>query len=114
LHSKAIPPLGVSEMAKFAATSIRDLKTDERNNGRVSRRAAYEAKPFDLKTLYAVVCVEASDGSWCEFDAESRDHAKRLANNAVDNLKARGASCWEVAPDGGLDRRSFYTVFEDY
>lgn len=92
-------------MPKFAATSITDLMTDAANAGRVARRVAYAAlnAPHD----YAVLC-EASDGSWCEFDAETLLHGSRLADNAVERLDARGASVWAINKDGSLATEKSY------
>ncbi len=71
-------------MPKFLATSINDLFTAERSAGRVARKVEY------------IIACEASDGSWCEFDGESFEHAKRIADNAVDVLGSRGCSVWRV------------------
>lgn len=76
-------------MAKFSATKLTDLMTDERNVGRLARR------------VFFIVACEASDGSWCEFDADSSHHAKALADNAVENLGARGCSVWPVNAETG-------------
>lgn len=89
-------------MTKFAAQSIRDLRTTEATVGRLARQAKF------------VVDVECDDGSWCELDADSVTHAERLAINWVDTLNARGASCWEVLADGKVKRKPFFTYFEDY
>lgn len=89
-------------MTKFAAQSIRDLRTIEATVGRLTRKAQF------------VVDVECSDGSWCELDADSVTHAERLAMNWVDTLNARGASCWSVKPDGSVERKPFFTYFEGY
>lgn len=89
-------------MAKFSARSIEDLNVPAALVGRLARGA------------YFVVEIEADDGSWCEMDAEDSDHAKRLADNMVDVMGARGASCWCVnAETGALARTSFYTKFEE-
>lgn len=89
-------------MPKFTALSFDDLQTAERKRGRLLRGARF------------VVEVEADDGSWCELDGEDSAHAIRLANNWVDVMGARGASCWCVnAETGALGRKSFHTVFED-
>lgn len=76
-------------MPKFSAAKLTDLMTDERNIGRLRRR------------VFFIVACEASDGSWCEFDGESSDHAKVLADNAVDKLGARGCSVWAVNAESG-------------
>lgn len=76
-------------MPKFSATKLTDLMTDARNAGRLQRG------------VFFIVACEASDGSWCEFDAESSDHAKVLADNAVDKLGARGCSVWAVNAETG-------------
>jgi hypothetical protein len=83
-------------MPKFEATSIEDLFTVERDAGRVARRAAYA--PHQMFTH--IVACEASDGSWCEMDAESLEHGKLLATTAVEKLGARGCSVWTVRDDG--------------
>ena len=75
-------------MPKFEAKSIEDPFTAERDAGRVARKVEY------------IVACEASDGSWCEFDGASFGHAKVLAINAVENLRARGCSVWNVRTDG--------------
>jgi hypothetical protein len=69
---------------KFSATCLQDLMSPLRDAGRKARKVPY------------IVACEASDGSWCEFDADSVAHAKVLADNAVDKLGARGCSCWRV------------------
>jgi hypothetical protein len=71
-------------MPKFTALSIEDLFTAERDAGRVARKVEY------------IVACEASDGTWCEFDADTLLHASLLADNAVDKLGARGCSVWRV------------------
>jgi len=87
-------------MPKFSATSIADLFTAERDAGRVARRVEY------------IVACEASDGSWCEFDGDDYFHAKRLADNAVDVLGARGCSVWRVRlMDGEVVKPKCYEVF---
>lgn len=86
-------------MPKFSATSINDLRTDERNVGRRARGVEW------------VVACEASDGSWCEFDGDDYLHAKRLADSAVDNLGARGCTVWHVCRfTGAMRERSVYFV----
>lgn len=77
-------------MPKFSAKSIDDLFTPEATAGRAVRKPAY------------VVACEASDGSWCEFDAETLLHASLLADNAVNNLGARGCSVREVLSCGAV------------
>jgi hypothetical protein len=87
-------------MTKFRAQKIEDLFTAEANAGRAIRAPAY------------VVACEASDGSWCEFDAESLLHASLLADNAVDKLGARGCSVRAVNTDGTVTQpASLYTRF---
>lgn len=76
-------------MPKFAAQTIADLFTAERDAGRVARKVPY------------IAATEASDGSWCEFDGEGFGHAMLLADNAVDKLGCRGASVWKVHPVTG-------------
>jgi hypothetical protein len=99
-------------MPKFEALKISDLFTAERCAGRVARVKAYRKMG---QTFTHIVACEASDGSWCEFDAESLAHAERLANNAVDNLDARGCSVWAFgALDGYVGGRPAYTVFASY
>lgn len=85
-------------MPKFSALKIEDLFTVERDAGRVARGVQY------------IVASEASDGSWCEFDGESFEHAVRLADNAVDKLSARGASVWRVWPSGKCFPARLYFV----
>jgi hypothetical protein len=74
---------------KFAAQKLTDLWSEAQNRGRLQRG------------VFFVVATEASDGSWCEFDAESYDHAKVLAHNAVDKLGCRGCSVWAVNAETG-------------
>lgn len=71
-------------MPKFEAQTINDLFTAERDAGRVARKVEY------------IVACEASDGSWCEFDADTLLHGSVIADNAVDKLGARGCSVWRV------------------
>lgn len=86
-------------MAKFTATTIRDLMTKERSAGRNARKVQF------------IVACEADDGSWFELDADSRAHAKVLATNQVDKMNCRGASCWKVNNTGTLGRSPFHTYF---
>jgi hypothetical protein len=86
---------------KFLARNILDLNTPEAIAGR------------RLRDVKFVVDVEVDDGTWCELDATSENHAKVLAQNWVEVLGARGASCWCImfGEPGG---RPFYTHFQDY
>ena len=87
-------------MPKFSALSFADLQSPERAAGRLARKAEI------------VVEVEASDGSWCELDADTEEHARVLANNWVSKLGARGCSCWHVRQiDGKLAPTTFYKKF---
>jgi hypothetical protein len=87
-------------MTKFRAQTIDALFTCDATAGRAVRKPAY------------VVACEASDGSWCEFDADTLLHASILADNAVDKLGARGCSVREVRPDGSVGRTAtLYTKF---
>jgi hypothetical protein len=79
-------------MSKFSAQKIEDLFTPEATAGRAIRKPAY------------VVACEASDGSWCEFDADTLLHASLIADNAVDKLGARGCSVRSVNADGSVGR----------
>lgn len=89
-------------MTKFLAQSFNDLQIDEARTGRIARRARF------------VVEVEADDGSWCELDADSKEHAKVLADTWVEKLGARGCSCWLVNPiTGRLHGKSFYKRLEE-
>lgn len=89
-------------MAKFADRSIGPFFTEARNAARVSRKAEF------------IVAVECDDGSWCELDAESIEHAGMLAHNWVDVLGARGASCWRASVrNGKCARTPFYTHYEN-
>lgn len=84
-------------MTKFAALSATDLRTYDCCNGRLARKAQF------------VVTCEADDGSWFELDADDQAHAKVLANNQVDNMNCRSASCWRVnQKDGYFYPRAFY------
>ena len=96
-------------MTKFQAQSIQDLMTPVANAARVVRKQWYAENT--KCPMLAVVCIEASDGSWCELDAESEEHAKALAKNMVDHMRARGASCWKFNESGKLERRSFYNYY---
>jgi hypothetical protein len=99
-------------MTKFTAQSLTAFWSDEANAGRRARVIAYAA----LNTPFThVVTAEADDGSWCEFDAEDFGHAKRLADNAVDRLGARGCSVWLINPKTGeyLRGPSLYHVYDD-
>lgn len=87
-------------MSKFAAQSIAAFSTAAAVAGRAARKAKF------------VVLVEASDGSWCEMDADDQGHAGVLARNIVDVVGARGASCWRALPNGELLGRPFLTHFE--
>ncbi len=87
-------------MTKFSALSIARFFEADAVAGRVARKAKF------------VVLVEASDGSWCEMDADDQGHAGVLARNIVDVIGARGASCWRVLPGGELLGRPFLTHFE--
>ena len=82
---------------KFSAQSCRVLH--DAKEARVARKATH------------VVLLEADDGSWFELDAEDHGHAIVLAHNQVDLMDCRGASCWEVKPNGSLDVLPFYTYF---
>lgn len=87
-------------MPKFSALRLTDLFSPEHCAGRVARG------------VKIVVATEASDGSWCEFDAEGEEHARVLAQNAVEKLGARGCSCWHIEPDGSYERGpAFYHYF---
>lgn len=86
-------------MTKFAAQKLGDFLT-------VAMRA-----PRQLRGCSFVVHVETDDGSWCELDADSMDHARTLAHNWVDKMGARGASCRNVLSTGKLHLRPFYTYF---
>jgi hypothetical protein len=90
-------------MPKFSATKLTDLFTPAHNAGRI------------LRNVQFVVACEASDGSWCEFDADDLMHARVLADNAVDKLSARGCSIWSVNRITGRYARgpSLYTVFAE-
>jgi hypothetical protein len=57
------------------------------------------------------VTVELADSTWVEFHATNPDNARRMAELAVRLLGARGATCWEVKPEGGLARRPFYEFY---
>jgi hypothetical protein len=87
-------------MSKFVAQSLADLRTPERSAGRILRNVDY------------IVAVEVDDGSWCELDAETEEHARVLARNWVDKLGARGCSCWHVRrQDGKLVKQSFFNYY---
>jgi hypothetical protein len=89
-------------MPKFSALAITRFFEADANAGRVARQP------------HSVVHVEADDGSWCELDADSRDHAKRLAVNWVNVHNARGASCREYdRKTGRLKRNPFFTHFPE-
>jgi len=88
---------------KFEALKIEDLFTADRDAGRLARKVSY------------IVACEASDGSWCEFDADSVAHAKVLADNAVDKLGARGCSVWRVSmADGVCHTSGAFPIYTSY
>lgn len=89
-------------MTKFAATSMKDLRTVDRN---ASRR---------VRGVKFIVACEADDASWFELDADSTDHAITLAKDQVDKMNCRGCSCWTVKNNGSLDLIPFHTVFQSY
>lgn len=100
-------------MTKFRAQKLDDLLTAEAKAGRAARIAQYASNPM-FGNFAAVVHVEADDGSWCELDAESREHAIRLAHNWVEKMGARGASCRMLrGTTGALNPASFYTKFAE-
>lgn len=105
-------------MPKFQTNSLAAIRDGEgRVAGRQARMAEYAAhryNPASLSKLAYIVAVEADDGSWCELDAESLDHAKRLAVHWIDVLKGRGASVWEVMPNGRLAGKNSFTYFQDW
>lgn len=86
-------------MAKFAATSIQDLMTKERSVGRNARKVQF------------IVACEADDGSWFELDADSKQHAKVLANDQVKNMNCRGCSCWKINDTGTLAHHPFASEY---
>lgn len=89
-------------MTKFTAQSASEFRTVKANHGRFARECGY------------VVLVEADDGSWCELDADHRQHARTLADNWVEKMNARGCSCWMVnQKNGKLMNKSFYMKFAD-
>lgn len=97
-------------MSKFKAQILGDLLTSEARTGRAARAAKYAADGIKFE---AVVHIEADDGSWCELDAETADHAQLMAENWVSRMNARGASCREVrdAVKGIVKVRPFYTIY---
>ena len=105
-------------MPKFQANSLAAIRDPiERVLGRVSRMAEYAkhcAYHGSLERLCYIVAAEADDGSWCELDAESLDHAKRLAIHWIDTMKGRGASVWEVMPNGRLASKNSFSKFEQW
>lgn len=85
---------------KFAARSMADLLTPERDAGRLARKVEY------------VVAVEVDDGSWCELDATDYAHGQVLARNWVDKLNARGCSVWRVRlMDGKIVPKSLFNYY---
>jgi len=80
---------------------------------------AFEAAtPEACKALIAqginfTVAVENAKGEWFLLHADSQHHALNLAQNWVDTLGARGASCWRLHEDGPA-KRSFGTVFPQW
>lgn len=102
----------VEHTGKFKATKLGDLLTAEARIGRAARAASYAGNgtPFG-----AVVHIEADDGTWCELDAESEQHARTMADTWVKMMNARGASCRTLrgALTGMLKLRPFYTVYAE-
>jgi hypothetical protein len=100
----------VAHTGKFKAQKLGDLLTAESRIGRAKRAATYAAQGLPFM---AVVHIEADDGTWCELDAESEQHAKVMANTWVSHMNARGASCRMLrgALTGILRLRPFYTVY---
>lgn len=93
-------------MAKFSALTSADLRTKERNEGRLQRARQ--------GNFIAVVFVECDDGSWFELDADTIAHARLLADNQVDKMNSRGASCWTFDFNTGkIKRKAFYMVFPE-
>lgn len=84
----------------FSARSAKELRTPARDAGRLARGV-----PF-------VVFIESDAGRWAEADAKSEAHAKRIANEWVDQHKARGCSIWRVREGSGkLAKRPVEMVF---
>ena len=46
------------------------------------------------------VAVESQAGEWFALHADDQGHAGILARAWVDDMGARGASCWRLYPDG--------------
>lgn len=90
-------------MTKFKAQKLGDLLTRSANAGRKARGVSY------------VVHVEVDDGSWCELDASGSQHARTLADNWVDKMNARGASCRTVNTTTGKPiLNPFYLKFAQF
>lgn len=97
---------------KFKATKLGDLLTADARIARAQRAAEYAAG--FLSAFAAVVHVEADDGSWCELDAESAEHARTLATNWVQKMGARGASCRMLRGGfGGVKTKPFFTIYAE-
>ena len=98
-------------MPKFSVVSAVEFRNATHCGARVARVAAYKA--LDIPFTHVVTC-EASDGSWCEFDAEDFEHAKGLAVNAVDHLSCRGSSVWSFNQETGkMARNSVFHYYAD-
>jgi len=97
-------------MTKFNAQKLGDLLTTDATIARASRASQYAAQGLPF---LAVVMIEVDDGSWCELDAESYQHAKIIADCWVRSMGARGASCRKLRGplSGRIELQSFYTVF---
>lgn len=91
-------------MPKFAVLSSAEFRSPMANAARVTRWHASEL-------LYVVTC-EADDGSWCELDATSLQHARNLSRSMVEKMKARGCSVWGFNPKTGkLRKRASFTYY---
>jgi hypothetical protein len=74
-----------------------------------------EATPIACKALIAqgirfVTAVETERGEWLLLHADDQGHAGALAHSWVDDMGARGASCWRIF-EHGLASKPFATVY---
>lgn len=58
------------------------------------------------------VFVEGADRVWSEHDADSLDHAKKVAREHINIHKARSVSVWSLTPEFGL-KRAVFLIFDE-
>jgi hypothetical protein len=60
------------------------------------------------------LAVENERGEWFWLNAEDQAHAATLSRHWVSNMRARGASCWRIMPDGTIAARPFGVVYATF